>query len=366
MSKPATLQTVAENLGLSKTTVSVALRGRPGVSETMRARILAEAKRVGYQPNTAQAELMAIVRARRRAKGTETIAFINTFQQDPSLLRRVRGFRMFLEGAIEQGKEFGYRVEEFRVADYGPTSKRLDQVLKSRGIRGILLGPRHMDEPEISLDWSAYSCVLVGESTYGARIHRVCNHHPQTMELALTSMAALGYQRIGVELMADYESVRHFDFLAGVEPARLEFGEAVKVFVRIKPSHPVPGMEPIPPERRNEFWKNYSNSHELPLLEQWVRQERLDGLVTLHAYDKEGIKLIRTAIGRPLGYAELDTHITEGCAGINEHSDDIGRTAVHLLRGLLHAGEKGSAPMPRIVLIEGEWIDGPTAPRIDP
>ena len=101
MSEPVTLQTVASSLGLTKTTVSVALRGRPGVSEAMRARIVAEAERLGYTPDPVAGELMAMVRSRRKNSTGETIAFINTFQQDPTLLKRIRGLRLFYDGAAE-------------------------------------------------------------------------------------------------------------------------------------------------------------------------------------------------------------------------------------------------------------------------
>jgi len=365
MPQASTLQAVASSLGLSKTTVSVALRGRPGVSEELRTKIVAEARRQGYTPNPVAAELMAMVRARRHSNAGETIAFVNTFQRDPTLMKRVRGLRDFLDGAKAQAKHFGYRIEEFLACDAGMTPTRLDQVLKARGIRGVLVGPRWFDEPEIHLDWSAYSCVLVGETTYGAGIYRVCNHHSHTMELALTRMAALGYKRIGVELMSNYESVRHFDLLTGVTPAERVVGKSARFFVRVVPSRSVPGVEQMPPEKRDEFSREHDNLHEMPKLEKWIRRDRLDALVTLFGYDPQRLRLIKTEAGHPLGYARLDTHPSEGCAGVDQHSADIGSTAMDLLRGLLHSGERGIVPRPRIVLVEGKWIDGPTAPRVE-
>lgn len=362
---PATLQALAAKLNLSKTTISVALRGRPGVSEKMRARIIAEAERMGYKPNPVAAELMAMVRARRHANTGEIIAFINTFQQDPNLMKRIPGLRRFLDGANEQAANYGYRIEEFRASDYrGPSSRRLDQVLQSRGIRGVLVGPRWFDEPEIELDWSAYSCVLMGETTYGAGIYRVCNHHPQTTELALSSMAALGYKRIGFDSMTNYETVRHFDFLAGITAAERKVDRSVRFFVREQERRSAPGLEKIPFEKRNDYSRDYDNLHVLPKLEKWIWDKRLDALVSLHGYDPEQLRKIKTASGRPLGYARLDIEPGEGFAGVNEHGEDIGRASVDLLRGLLHSGERGVVPRPRIVLVEGEWVDGPTAPRV--
>jgi len=330
----------------------------------MRSKILAEALRLGYTPNPVAAELMAMVRSRRHSNTGETIAFINTFQQDPSLMRRISSFSLFLKGATEHAAHFGYRIEEFRAHDYSRGLARLDQVLKARGIRGVLVGPRWFDESEIALDWSAYSSVLMGETTYGAGIYRVCNHHPQSTELALTSMARLGYKRIGLELMTNYEHVRHFDFLSGVAPAERTVGQTARFFVRVQPRRAVPGLESVPPEKRDEFSRQHDNLHILPKLAKWIRRERLDALVSLHGYDIDLLRSIKTESGQALGYARLDAPHDSGCAGVNQHPHDVGSTAMDLLRGLLHAGERGGVPRPRIVLVEGEWMDGPTAPRI--
>ncbi|GAB4097873.1 LacI family DNA-binding transcriptional regulator [Sinomonas halotolerans] len=60
--RPATQADVARAVGVSRTLVSFAFRGAPGVSEGTRQAILDAAKRLGYRPNAAAADL-----ARKRA-----------------------------------------------------------------------------------------------------------------------------------------------------------------------------------------------------------------------------------------------------------------------------------------------------------
>jgi LacI family transcriptional regulator len=364
MPKDATLQHLAEKLGLSKTTISVALRGRPGVSETLRAKIIAEAARMGYKPNPIAHELMAMVRSRRQRRSAETIAFINTFREDPTLLARIPTYAKFLVGAAQQAERYGYRVEEFRAHGGGMTPARLDQVLKARGVRGVLVGPRWFDESELMLDWSAYSSVLLGESTHSAGIYRVCNHHPLTMELALTRLAALGYRRIGIELTQTYESVRHFDMLAGVEPAQRVLGDTVKFMVRIQPRHNFPEVATVPAAERTGLYNAIIRERVMPEIQAWTLEQRLDAFVCLGGYSVIDMRAVRTTHRRPLGYARLDVHPDEGCAGVHQHSTEIGAAGVDLLRNLLHSGERGVTSRPRILLVEGEWLDGPSAPPI--
>jgi hypothetical protein len=46
------------------------------------------------------------------------------------------------------------------------TGSRLSHILKSRAVRGVLVGPRWRTEPDMEFDWSAFSVVLVGEAEY--------------------------------------------------------------------------------------------------------------------------------------------------------------------------------------------------------
>ncbi|MFT4028732.1 MAG: LacI family DNA-binding transcriptional regulator [Protaetiibacter sp.] len=56
--RPATIKTIAENLGLTANTVSRALRGMGYVSPTTHERVHAEAQRLGYVPNAAARALV--------------------------------------------------------------------------------------------------------------------------------------------------------------------------------------------------------------------------------------------------------------------------------------------------------------------
>jgi DNA-binding LacI/PurR family transcriptional regulator len=330
-----TLLELSRRLNLSKSSVSVALRGKPGVSEEIRARVLEEARRLGYRPNPVATELMALLRTRRQAASGHTVGFINTFQ-DPSWMERLPTFRAFIEGAREAAEYFGYQFEVFQAYGEGMTPRRLDQVLKARGIRGLLVGPRWMNEPELPIDWNAFSCVLVGEARHCAGIYRVCNHHVYSTALTLRRLAERGYRRIGLTLIRGYESVRGHDYLVGLDEAKRELGDRVTLFSDL-------------PAQWDEA-----------RFARWVQTERLDAVVSLTSDPAECVRRLRTIEEEPIGYANLDVQPGTNWAGIDQHSIEIGKTSMDLLRTLLHAGERGTTPRPRIVLIEGEWVEGET------
>lgn len=79
VSRRRTLQDVADALGLSVNTVSRAIRDMPGVGETTRARIKAEAERIGYVPN---AHARSLVLGSRKTIGVVLTDLANPFFSD--------------------------------------------------------------------------------------------------------------------------------------------------------------------------------------------------------------------------------------------------------------------------------------------
>jgi LacI family transcriptional regulator len=330
------LKAIGDALGVSAMSVSLALRGRPGISESLRRRIVAYARSHGYRPDPVAAELMSLVRSRRRSRDAEVLAYINTFS-DPTRMAAVPTFVHFFEGARRRAATFGYRVEEFRARAPGMSGARLSQILKARGVRGILVGPRWRTEPDIDFDWGSFSVVLVGEAEYGPNIYRVCNHHIHTCATALRELAARGYRRIGVHLFAFDELKRGHDYLLGVDQYR---------------------RDPVP---QAEIVVDLVDRWEPKTLRRWIERHRLDAVVTLHVDAQPVVSAMSTPDRQPLGYANLDLPEGSGWSGMNQHPQEIGAAAVDLLRSLLHGGERGTAPAPRILLIDGSWTDGSTA-----
>ncbi|MCS6243841.1 MAG: LacI family DNA-binding transcriptional regulator [Opitutus sp.] len=326
---------IASDLGVSAMSVSVALRGKPGVSEKLRARILARAEELGYRPDPVASELMSMVRAQQRAKGVETIAFINTFAE-PALFARIPGLIDFLHGAQARAVDYGYHVEQFDAGQRGLSGRRLAEILKARGVRGLLVGPRWRTEPDIDFPWKDFSVMLVGESKYGPNLHRVCNHQMHSCTTLLTALVARGYRRIGLALVKEDEVNHGYGYLLGLEQFRLSAPNEVQV----------------------ETW--LYQDYDEGAFSQWVSDRGLDAVVSLPVQPGELVPQLRTATGEAVGYANLNVVVGSKYSGINQFAPEIGAVAVDMLRSLLLSGERGMAPRPHIVLVEGMWVDGET------
>jgi LacI family transcriptional regulator len=335
--EPVTLLELARRMNVSKATISLALRGRPGVSEALRARILAEAERCGYKPNPVAVELMSIIQSQRHATGGETIAFLNMFRS-PSLFREIPGLMDFFAGARAHAAQFGYTVELFDVHAPNMTIPRLIGILKARGVRGLLVGPRWRTEADIDFPWSKFSAVLVGESAYRQKLYRVCNHHTRSCSTALQALEDRGYRRIGLALLQDDEVKHSHSYLIGAE-----------TFLRSK--HQRATVLPL----------IYEREPDAATIGDWVARNKLDAVVALQSQIADIVGGLKTAAGEPVGFGCLSVPPARNWSGIQQHPDKIGAEAVNLLRNLLLSGERGEATYHRVLLIEGEWVDGDTA-----
>ena len=133
-----TLKTIAEEAGLSITTVSRALAGYDDVNEDTRRRIVAIAQRLGYQPNLAARHL--------RSKQTHTIGMViplTSYFSDPF-------FMELLSGVGRQAAEHGY---DLLLSAQQPGEEELSayrRMVASSRIDGVVLARVLADDPRIT------------------------------------------------------------------------------------------------------------------------------------------------------------------------------------------------------------------------
>src|SRR4051812_45941293 len=112
-----TLQDIANLCGVSKMTVSRALRGQPGVSSSLAEKICTSAEKAGYRANPAVGSVMRFLRHRHASDYRETLAFIWTHpgaQPLPLLIP-------WRDHDRSRAERLGYRLDEFFLRAPGMT-----------------------------------------------------------------------------------------------------------------------------------------------------------------------------------------------------------------------------------------------------
>ena len=335
-----TLRELAKLANCSHVTVSLALRNDPRISASTRKRIGALAKRAGYRPDPHLAGLMDYLRA-SRARASQAVVAVIDFVHANYGEKGSPTTRRFLVGAGARAKKLGFKLERFLIGPEGLTMERLDGILKTRNIRGVLMAPATRARTKLTLDWSRLAAVELGRSLVEPVMHRACNHQAHTMQLALDALAARGYRRCGI-------------YLTEGICARVDQTWLSTYLLHWHRAHT--GTLPIPPLIRPDW-----NEAEFTA---WFRTHKPDAVVTINPPVLGWLRAARAAIPQKTGFALLDWSKEMGdVAGVDQNTENVGAAALELVVAQLAQHEYGVPRNPKTVLIEGSWRDGATTRR---
>jgi DNA-binding LacI/PurR family transcriptional regulator len=334
------LRQIARRAGVSHTTVSLALRGHPRVSLATRTRIQTLAEDLGYRPNALVAALMRHVRSNRRIVSDETLAFL-TSGRTPDHWRKHRTILENFEGAKKQAELLGFKLEPFWLGPQGRDAEAAGKILRVRSIRGAILGPFQVPHGVVAFDWDHAAVVAMGYSFTQVRLHRAAHHHVSGMVMLYKELRALGYHRIGLAITAqDMIRVQHY-WLAGLLTGQSIYGG-------------VP-VEPL----------TFKDSSEKQRVFQWYERQRPDVIISIGWDVYRWLQERRIRIPTDVAFAHLGLDgAYAGIAGIDQNARAIGAAAVDLIVGQLHRNEYHYPQDPKIVLLEGRWVPGKSAPGL--
>ena len=339
MPQPATLQDVAEKAGVHRSTVSLALRNNPRISEEVRARVQRIARELDYHSNPLVTALMRSRRTRQEAKHV-VLAYVTCYPTRYGWRPPHHDRPNYFPGAAARAEELGYKLEDFWLAEPGMTPARFAQILVSRGINGLLIGRLPPGLSKISLPWEHFSAVALGLTLTEPDLHRVSEDAFASATEAMSRCLAMGYRRIGFVMSEPDDSPNMGDRWLGAY-LRLQY--------RLAPENRIPFCEYRPEE---EFADHFLR---------WFDTQRPDVVLATHAepivnlFQDQGRKLPR---GVNL-FLLVNDKLEQGFSGIHLDPAIIGSLAVDMVVGMLHRGETGLPTEAHHVLVPGRWIDGP-------
>jgi LacI family transcriptional regulator len=336
---PVTLRDIAQVVGVSHVTVSLALRNNPKIPEERRLQIQSVAQNLGYRPNAMAAALASCKRPIANAPIQAALAWLNQWPQ-PGRLRSYIEFDRYWQGARAAAEKFGYRLEEF-VCGQPLSLPRLEKILMTRGIRGILLPPQPTEASWSKLHWEHFSAVRFGRTVQSPRMHIVSSDQVANSALAYTEMQRRGYRRIG--FVTGQAAKRGGLFKAGYLFAQEEARETKLL--------PICTIE-----------ESESASSQKSHFARWLRAVKPDAILTDVAQTRELLANAGCRAPEDVGLAVMSILDGGADAGIDQHSEEIGRVAVLIVLSLMHDNAYGVPPIFRQVLIEGSWVDGSTLP----
>ena len=342
MEKRPPLRMIAELLGISKMTVSRALKDGTPVDPEVREKVRETARRLGYQTDTRISQVMSAIRKSQAPQYRENLAFIWTHRLTANADRNTF-FDEEFEGARSRAQQLGYKLDEFRMTSATLNGRTLSRILHARGIRGALIAPPSQDRthPHIWLDWKLLCCVLIGRSFANVGLARVQHDHYFGCVLAVRQLKRLHYKRIGLIMSHSMdERSAHLIRSAFLSFHPLGLTEAQKlIFI--------------------------SDSYEPKRLKKWVKETKPDAF--LANFEKEFPRLEQVRENAPAGvglaalnWSEKEPEIT----GVNQHRSVIGEQAVDLLLLRLQGNQFGLDPLAPSIKVPGSWMEAASCPPV--
>lgn len=337
------IRSIARELGVSATAVSLALQNSPRVSDELRKRVWARAHEQGHVPNARLTELMREVRRGQKPGYRETLGTFSLFPEEEPWRERPLYWHLgpMIEGARACAESHGYRLENFWLTRPGLKPERSASILRARGIRALFcLGSWEVDA-ELPAALQDFAIVTQGASIPG-RLHRVASHFSADARMLFDQLIERGYRRPGlcICVSGDRRTDRLYSatFLGYQEHA---------------------AERPLIPILRAETW----DEHEF---DRWLVSYRPD-VVVIHQYEPyvQGIvdylKKRRLRVPQNLGLAFLDKNPdTSLFSGICQDYARLGAISVEMLLGRLLLQDFRPPEHPRVELVVGNWNEGRT------
>lgn len=191
---------LARSLGISHTTVSDALRNSPRVRESTRERVHRAAKEAGYRYNPLAGALMSEMRRSGVGtfRGVLAVVDLESEAQREEFSRRYH--REIIAGCDAAARAMGFKVEPFVLGRDKLSVNRLDTILRSRGIRGLIILPAGGSPDIADLEWEHFAGLYTDYIIERPPLDSVCSDHFRSMVLALQKLQEYGYRRPGLVL----------------------------------------------------------------------------------------------------------------------------------------------------------------------
>ncbi len=329
------LQQIAEAAGVSRMTVSCALRKTGRVKADTAQRIRQIAQELGYSPDARMAETMTLVRNSKK-KELLPLAWLNG-NRERHAWRKYDWLSPYMEGATQRATELGYHLNEFWLREPGMTEARLSSIIANRGIRGVIVTPSIPSVTHLRLDWEQFSSMSFENAILIPRLDRIAPDYYYNMMLALKMLRRLGYKRLGLCLQQLEERRSHHIYQAALRLFHAGIPKTDWTDPLI--------FRPFDPKK----------------FRRWLAAERPDVVIGHHSRMLEWLAGAGYKVPQDISVVHLamDGDCSDW-AGIWQQKSHIGTEVVDRVVSMVQNSKTGLPVIPTETLIPGSWRHGKT------
>lgn len=335
------MQTIADELGVGKVTVSRAFRGDPKCGAVLREKILAKAAELGYVPDPLQRVHMAQVRGGQPAEAAGMVIGFVDMHFPGYRIETCPANGRFVRGARARAEKLGMRLEVFRPVEEGWSAEQFRRVLFTRGIHGLVIGPMPEAHSRLELDLTGIAVVAIAHSLESPVLHRVGHNHYESTWNALAYLYAQGRRRFGLVVPENL-----------MERVGQRWHAAYHEFCR---SHQ--GVKPLPSINFDAHTRDREETfaHAAEVLA-WVKKYKIDTVFGLSALIVDILREGGYQVPEDVLYFDLDTYpekSKEPLRGIDQDYEGIGATALDEVVAQWGRREYGVPNVAKTILLQG-------------
>jgi LacI family transcriptional regulator len=213
----------------------------------------------------------------------------------------------------------------------------MDQILRARGVHGVILAPMREPGSSLSFPWENYAVATLGRSLAAPLLSHAMVHQSHATDRALRELLERGYERIAFWRIADAEF-------------RTENASLMTFLLHNFQLDPEQRIEPIAEE-----------GMERDRLRHWYERERPDAILSSYSTTFSSLREIGLRIPEDVGFAPLSWRSDyPEVSGVRAPSKGLGASVVDIVVAQIHRNEYGIPARPKTMLVEGEWVEGTT------
>lgn len=336
-----TLDTIARQAGVHKSTVSLALRNHPRIPTATSRRIQQLADELGYRQNPYVTAVMAHMRAGRKPAFQGTLGFIHTYLA-PGLREKFYS-KAYVHGARVRADQLGYKLVEFELQNAQHTPKQLRRMLLARNVYILVVYhhptpeiPRH----EIPMDLSPFSAVSIGARLENPAFNYIATDAFYSSTLAVNKAIELGYRRIGLAISGYVDYENGYRYSGGYHSALETYG--------------LPQEIPV----------CFIETTDYREIRPWITQYQPEIILGLNDEVPQTAMELGLRIPEDVGWVHLDWGPDlNNWTAIDSRHEAVGKAAVDVAVSQFNRNDRGPPTIPRSSLVAGAWIEGTSVRR---
>ena len=331
-----TIIDVARQAGVSKSTVSYAMRNSPLITNATKKKIQSIARKMGYLPSM----VYSIMGSGNRMKGTRSNLLPLAYLHDnPS---ETESNKYYFKLLAESALSYGYYLDPYDISKFD-SARKIEKVLFQCGYCGVIIG-RVMSDKSLAyeLDLSKFIVVFYSNTLWNSKYHRVSDDVFNAVQIAWDRTVEAGYRRIGVTPCCHSPSVPDDELrLAAVLQRQKRDVETV---------------EEIPPFT--------GNPGDMTSFKAWIKKWRPDAVIGFQSQHYYCLKDMGFKIPRNIGYAGLFVYPQDKwsnfISGILDQERRVAETSISVIDQEIRKRTIGIPEQVLTVLLEPQWSEGKT------